>query len=146
MESPEPPFEEKYKSLFDKYYSINNSNDLPIVEECELPLIDVSRLTLLGEMERDECKREIAKASQEWGFFQVINHGISREILERMRNEQVHVFKRPFSEKVRQKDLNYPPGSYRWGTPSAICLRHLSWSEAFHVPLVDINSVRYIYI
>ncbi|KAM7506214.1 hypothetical protein LguiB_005118 [Lonicera macranthoides] len=139
MESPDPPFQEKYKSLFDKYYSINNSNDLVIVEDCKLPLIDFSRLTL-GEMERDECKREIAKASQEWGFFQVINHGISREILERMRNEQVHEFKRPFSDKVSQKDLNYPPGSYQWGTPSAICLTHLSWSEAFHVPLVDINS------
>ncbi|KAK3035081.1 hypothetical protein RJ639_032583 [Escallonia herrerae] len=37
---------------------------------------------------------------------------------------------------VEEKDL-----PYRWGTPSATCLRQLAWSEAFHVPLTDISGL-----
>ena len=139
-ESPDPPFQHSYKGLFDeggrKY-----ENALVPIEERDLPVIDLSRLDDddEGGVEREECKREIAMASREWGFFQVVNHGISREILEEMRREQVKVFKMAFREKVSAELL---AGSYRWGTPSANCLSQLSWSEAFHVPLADISGLR----
>lgn len=135
--SAEPPFQETYKALLEGN-SIDDHAvaDKELVEECELPLIDLSMLSL-GELEREECKRKIANASQEWGFFQVVNHGISPEILEKMRYEQVNAFKKPFHEK----ELCFPVGTYRWGTPSATCLRQLSWSEAFHVPLIDIPNL-----
>ncbi|XP_062160471.1 gibberellin 2-beta-dioxygenase 8 [Alnus glutinosa] len=141
MES-DPPFHEAYKCLFDKTIETNTNgdkeNELVIVEECELPLIDLGRLGL-AEAEREECKAEIARASREWGFFQVVNHGISREILEKMRFEQERVFKHPFDKKTKEdKYLNFSAGSYRWGTPSATCLGQLSWSEAFHIPLINI--------
>lgn len=141
MES-DPPFHEAYKRLFHKTIEAGNGakdNELVIVEECELPLIDVGRLGV-GEAEiREECKEEIARASREWGFFQVVNHGISREILEKMRFQQERVFKQPFEKKSKEyKYLNFSAGSYRWGTPSATCLGQLSWSEAFHIPLIDI--------
>ncbi|GFP79080.1 gibberellin 2-beta-dioxygenase 8 [Phtheirospermum japonicum] len=139
-DSPDPPFEETYKNLFDNITDPTQKNFPELsaeVEECELPLIDLSRL-MLGDSEREACKKQIAMASQEWGFFQVINHGISREILEKMREEQVKLFKKPFDEKTNYKDLNFSAGSYRWGTPSATCLKQLSWSEAFHVSLSDV--------
>ncbi|XP_052181064.1 gibberellin 2-beta-dioxygenase 8-like [Diospyros lotus] len=136
--SSEPPFQKAYKTLIDKVDMI--AVEVDWVETCELPVIDLSRLKL-GEMEREECKREIAKASREWGFFQVVRHGICREILEKMRCEQRKLFKRPFYEKVNDKYMNFSAGSYRWGTPSATCLRQLSWSEAFHVPLADISGL-----
>lgn len=106
-----------------------------IAEECELPLIDLSMLKL-GRSESEKCKAQIAKASREWGFFQVVNHGISHEIFENMRREQGEVFKKPFHEK----EMCFPAGAYRWGTPSATCLGQLSWSEAFHVPMINISS------
>lgn len=149
-ESPDPPFEITYKNLFHKLPDITlqkSLSELPVVEECELPLIDLKQLGL-GDLERQACKKLIARASQEWGFFQVINHGISRDILEIMRAEQVKLFTKPFEEKKTYKDLNFSAGSYRWGTPSATSLKHLSWSEAFHVQLSDIlgsgghNSLR----
>lgn len=142
MES-DPPFHEAYKTLFDKTIetrtTAKDNELLLIVEECELPLIDLGRLRL-GEAEREECKAEIARASRDWGFFQVVNHGISREILEKMRFEQERVFKQPFEKKTKEdKYLNFSAGCYRWGTPSATCLEQLSWSEAFHIPLIDIS-------
>ncbi|XVF25979.1 hypothetical protein REPUB_Repub13aG0260800 [Reevesia pubescens] len=134
----DPPFHETYKTLLAN--SITNDDRLVIVEERELPLIDLSRLGL-DELESEGCKKEIARAANEWGFFQVINHGISRDILEPMRNEQVKVFNQPFHNKCREdKFLNFSAGSYRWGTPTATSLRQLSWSEAFHIPMTDISS------
>ncbi|XP_060194388.1 gibberellin 2-beta-dioxygenase 8 isoform X1 [Lycium barbarum] len=142
-ESPDPPFEETYKKLFDDIRMGKSSKikyqNLFVVEECELPLIDLEQLNGI-ELDREECKRKIAKASQEWGFFQVVNHGISHDILAKMRMEQIKLFKKPFHEKMNDKNLKFSAGSYRWGTPSATCLQQLSWSEAFHVPLTDITN------
>ena len=142
-ESPDPPFNETYKSLFNNILTgtagPKSAYDLFEVEECELPLIDLNQLNM-GGLEREQCKKEIAKASREWGFFQVLNHGISRDILEKMRLEQLKIFKKPFHEKMNDNNSNFLAGSYRWGTPSATCLKQLSWSEAFHVPLINAIS------
>ncbi|CAI9755121.1 unnamed protein product [Fraxinus pennsylvanica] len=137
--SPDPPFQETYKTLFNNLTDTAQKNfpQLSVMEEVELPLVDLNQLNL-GDSERESCKKQIARASQEWGFFQVINHGISREILEKMRREQVKLFKKPFQDKKNGKDLNFSAGSYRWGAPTATCLSQLSWSEAFHVSLSDI--------
>lgn len=144
MDSADPPFHETYKALFSKAAEESaSSKEEPAAtstfEECELPLIDLSRLDKSPDESR-ECKSEIARASREWGFFQVVNHGISGEILEKMRREQVKVFKQPFEKKIKEDKLLNFSGSYRWGTPTATCLRQLSWSEAFHVPLADISG------
>ncbi|KAL8468880.1 hypothetical protein ACS0TY_031911 [Phlomoides rotata] len=135
-ESPDPPLETTYKNLLDK--NLAEAPPAVVAEECELPLIDMKQLWVGDREEREACKKLIAGASQEWGFFQVINHGISGEVIDRMRAEQVKLFKKPFHDKKTNKDLNFSAGSYRWGTPSATCLKQLSWSEAFHVQLTDI--------
>ncbi|XP_010537991.1 PREDICTED: gibberellin 2-beta-dioxygenase 8 [Tarenaya hassleriana] len=143
----DPPFDEIYKTLLCKQVTNTEkphekseplSFSITAVEEVELPVIDLSRLIdNEDEEEREKCKEEIAKASREWGFFQVINHGISMEVLQRMRQEQVRVFRQPFDKKKMSEKFSV--GSYRWGTPTATCLRQLSWSEAFHVPMTDIS-------
>lgn len=147
----DPPFNEIYKTLLYKQitntrtFPNNNIPEIPfgfsvtaVVEEVELPVIDVSRLIYGAEKEREKCKEEVARASIEWGFFQVVNHGISMDVLEKMRQEQIRVFREPFDKK--SKSEKFSAGSYRWGTPSATCLRQLSWSEAFHVPMTDISD------
>ncbi|XP_030487812.2 gibberellin 2-beta-dioxygenase 8 [Cannabis sativa] len=157
----DPPLYKAYKTLFDKtinelaFQNSNNNNNnnknqllspssppsAVTVDECELPLIDLSRLSLGEAAEREECKSQIARASREWGFFQVINHGISKGLLEEVRSEQEKVFKEPFEKKSQEdKYLKFSAGSYRWGTPTATCLGQLSWSEAFHIPLHSISS------
>ncbi|KAF4350881.1 hypothetical protein F8388_008063 [Cannabis sativa] len=157
----DPPLYKAYKTLFDKtinelaFQNSNNNNNnkknqllspssppsAVVVDECELPLIDLSRLSLGEAAEREECKSHIARASREWGFFQVINHGISKGLLEEVRSEQEKVFKEPFEKKSQEdKYLKFSAGSYRWGTPTATCLGQLSWSEAFHIPLHSISS------
>ncbi|XP_054779065.1 gibberellin 2-beta-dioxygenase 8 isoform X1 [Prosopis cineraria] len=148
MESnSDPPFYEALKVLLDKNRNLKDNSvscaddelGVVMVKERELPVIDLRRLESEDEREREECKTEIARASKEWGFFQVVNHGISIEILKKMRAEQGKVFKQPFEQKVKEDEFfNFSAGTYRWGAPSATSIRQLSWSEAFHIPLTDI--------
>ncbi|XP_077221386.1 gibberellin 2-beta-dioxygenase 8-like isoform X2 [Tasmannia lanceolata] len=148
MES-NPPFQKAYESLLENAGKEEfEDKKIMVVDGCEIPLIDLSRLNF-GEKERDECKREIVDASSKWGFFQVENHGISSDILERIRREQVKVFRQPFEKKANEKLLNFSRDSYRWGAPNATSLKQLSWSEAFHIPLAtdifestEYNSLR----
>lgn len=145
-----PPFQETYKNLFKDSPVNSKDNKLFLVEGCKLPLIDLNRLTF-GDVERHKCIKEMAEAACQWGFFQVINHGVSRGVLESMQHEQMKVFHEPFNKKVEDNFLNLSANSYRWGNPKATCLSQFSWSEAFHIPLTDISrmsqhsSLRYLY-
>ncbi|EEF43741.1 gibberellin 2-beta-dioxygenase 6 [Ricinus communis] len=107
------------------------------MEECQLPLVDLNCLKSGAEKERSACSSAISTASSEWGFFQVVNHGISPELLKNMRREQVKLFQTPFHRKATCGLLN---NSYRWGTPTATCPNQFSWSEAFHIPLTKISE------
>ncbi|XP_051144163.1 gibberellin 2-beta-dioxygenase 8-like [Andrographis paniculata] len=106
-------------------------------ESEELPLIDLSGLASADEEERAKCASKIASASTEWGFFQVVNHGVSPKLLSQMRREQVKLFNESFSWKSTCRLLN---NSYRWGTPTATSPEQFSWSEAFHMPLNKVSD------
>lgn len=152
----EPPLADSYYALLRRRGGGNDEaagadyttpttvpSELPVAE-CELPMIDVGCLTSDddgsasdSEAERAACTAAIARAAEEWGFFQVRNHGVSQELLDEMRREQARLFRLPFEAKATAGLLNH---SYRWGTPTATSPQQLSWSEAFHVPLAGVTG------
>ncbi|POO03047.1 Isopenicillin N synthase [Trema orientale] len=67
-----------------------------IVEAQGIPLIDLS-----GPME--DVVREIGGACSEWGFFQVINHGVPPETRRRIESAEREFFALPPEEKRRVK-------------------------------------------
>lgn len=84
MMDSNPPLFHQYEFLLQSTAHLqpfNNGNDPTnsVMEECQLPLIDLKGLRSSNEKERVACRREIFEASEEWGFFQVINHGICTE-------------------------------------------------------------------
>ncbi|KAH7546644.1 hypothetical protein FEM48_Zijuj01G0223300 [Ziziphus jujuba var. spinosa] len=135
----EPPFEEAYKTLLKNPYG--DSEVDYSVEECELPLINLSRLSC-GQRERDKCINEMVNAARNLGFFQVVSHGISKEILKNMIYEQKNLFHQPFQKKVKDGFLNLSTNSYRWGNLKATRLSQFSWSEAFHIAITDIPGIK----
>lgn len=134
-----PPLQHHFGALLhnpDDISTLKCGNGI-IMEECQLPLIDLSGLNSRDQKEKKACAEAICRASSEWGFFQVVNHGISPELLKSMRKEQEMLFKLPFEMKATCGLLN---NSYRWGTPTATCPKQFSWSEAFHIPLTKISD------
>ncbi|WVZ74521.1 hypothetical protein U9M48_022692 [Paspalum notatum var. saurae] len=150
----EPPLADSYYALLRRCGEgallLSSSDDdhhhdgVPVAPECaeaELPMIDVGCLTTDNDRssaaERAACAAAVARAAEEWGFFQVRNHGVAPGLLEDMRREQARLFRLPFDAKATAGLLNR---SYRWGTPTATSPRQLSWSEAFHVPLAGVSA------
>ncbi|WOL13332.1 gibberellin 2-beta-dioxygenase 8 [Canna indica] len=128
-----PPLIATYQRLFHCLPTYSHAAEA--VEECDLPLIDLSGLLSRCELEAEQCKQDIIGAATEWGFFQIVNHGISNSIFARLRAEQLKLFRQPFHKKANEKLIEFSSDSYRWGTPTAACLNQLSWLESYHIPL-----------
>ncbi|KAL9322255.1 hypothetical protein ACSQ67_010308 [Phaseolus vulgaris] len=65
----------------------------------EIPVIDMQRL-----LSQESGNSELDKlhlACQEWGFFQLINHGVSPSLVEKVKLEIKEFFNLPMSEKKR---------------------------------------------
>ncbi|KAK6931853.1 Isopenicillin N synthase-like, Fe(2+) 2OG dioxygenase domain [Dillenia turbinata] len=144
MINSSPPLLQQYRALLKLHSAVQNEKQNgAVMEECELPLIDIRCLINAGckdgnnEKERVACMEAICQASSEWGFFQVVNHGISPKLLRGMRAEQIKLFETSFEKKSTCGLLN---NSYRWGNQAASNPIQFSWSEAFHVPLTKISE------
>ncbi|KAF7025155.1 hypothetical protein CFC21_037383 [Triticum aestivum] len=66
-------------------------------EQEHVPVIDLGRLLAGG---RDEEAARLRSACEDWGFFQVVNHGIPEEILEEMKRNVMEFFALPLAEKA----------------------------------------------
>ncbi|XVF55246.1 hypothetical protein PTKIN_Ptkin06aG0021800 [Pterospermum kingtungense] len=60
-----------------------------------VPVIDLS-LLLMG---NEEELNKLDFACQKWGFFQVVNHGVAKEVLQKMKDAAAEFFELPLEEK-----------------------------------------------
>ncbi|KAB2629283.1 1-aminocyclopropane-1-carboxylate oxidase 5-like [Pyrus ussuriensis x Pyrus communis] len=67
-----------------------------------IPVIDFSKLD--GE-ERAKTLAEVANGCEEWGFFQLVNHGISEELLERVKKVTGDFFRMERQENFKNSTL-----------------------------------------
>lgn len=66
---------------------------------CEIPVIDLSNLVDHSGHLREKTVEEIASGSREWGIFQIVNHGISEELIQRLQSVGEEFFRLPQEEK-----------------------------------------------
>lgn len=137
----DPPLQVCYNALMkDEVEGKNGRVDDEVEETYEdLPVIDLGLLKM-GNLEREKCKKEIVEAARNWGFFQVMNHGVPERALKALLYEQKKVFYHPFAHKSLGNFLNLG-GTYRWGNPLALSPSQISWSEAFHIAVLDVSSL-----
>ncbi|KAG6577443.1 Gibberellin 2-beta-dioxygenase 8, partial [Cucurbita argyrosperma subsp. argyrosperma] len=145
----EPPLHVRYYALMKEESESKNGRwvgeeeEREVVEECEeeeeLPVIDLGLLKM-GNSEREKCISEMVEAARNWGFFQVLNHGVPERVLKGMMYEQKKVFNQPFAKKSLSNVLNLA-GTYRWGNPVAMSPSQISWSEAFHMAVLEVSNL-----
>ncbi|KAG8385358.1 hypothetical protein BUALT_Bualt03G0034800 [Buddleja alternifolia] len=68
----------------------------------EIPVINMQNLLFNKELMESELHK-MHKACQEWGFFQLINHGVDSEVIEKMKFETEEFFDLSIEEKNKFK-------------------------------------------
>ncbi|KAL2650244.1 hypothetical protein R1flu_018372 [Riccia fluitans] len=64
----------------------------------QIPVVDLSGI---GGKDRQSLRKEVGKACEEWGFFQVVNHGVPKKVLDSMRNDGRAFFALPMEYKLQ---------------------------------------------
>ncbi|CAK9173549.1 unnamed protein product [Ilex paraguariensis] len=121
------------KALPDRY--IKPQTQRPVIisgsqNDVNIPLIDLGGLFGDDSALRATTLARISEACREWGFFQVVNHGVSPELMDRAREVWRGFFHQPM--EVKQDYANSPKtyegyGSRLGVTKGAI----LDWSDYY---------------
>lgn len=117
-------------------------NPLPAAVEVEvnIPVIDLSNLYTNKEESgvREETMSLISRACSEWGFFQVVNHGVSQELMSRTREVWREFFHLPVEEK--QAYANSPTTYEGYGSRLGVEKgAKLDWSDYFFLHYLPLN-------
>nr|ABK23166.1 unknown [Picea sitchensis]ABR16140.1 unknown [Picea sitchensis] len=67
----------------------------------QIPVVDVAGWDSADEEIKKEIRRQVAKASREWGVMQLLNHGISETLIERLQAAGKAFFDLPVEEKEK---------------------------------------------
>lgn len=86
------------------------------LRDVEIPLIDLSKA---------ESGDEIVKASEDFGFFKVVNHGVPMEFIRRLETEAVKFFSLPLEEKKKAS----PPNPFGYGNREIGRNGDMGWVE-----------------
>lgn len=98
--------------------------------EVEVPVIDMEFL-LDGDVKDAELNK-LHHACKEWGFFQLINHGVSHSLLEQVKTEVDEFFKLPLEEKKKFNQLDGDVEGY--GQAFVVSNEQkLDWADMFYM-------------
>ncbi|KAI3466784.1 hypothetical protein Pfo_023447 [Paulownia fortunei] len=112
--------------------SDDDSNHMPSVT-----VIDLQGLLSIGQSGNHELEK-LHSACQEWGFFQIIHHGVSAPLLEEFRNEVTKFFELPMEEKMKlwQQQDNHEGFGQLFVVSEE---QKLDWSDMFYITTLPIN-------
>jgi isopenicillin N synthase-like dioxygenase len=99
----------------------------------QLPVID------LGDLERPDTLRAIDAACREWGFFQVVDHGIDPRMLAALQRQMREFFAQPLQRKQEIVRSAENP----WGFYDRELTRHTpDWKQIYDVGPSDGEAIR----
>ncbi|XWS62105.1 hypothetical protein CRYUN_Cryun07bG0182300 [Craigia yunnanensis] len=109
-----------------------------IDESLQIPVIDMNKLS------HDDEQRKLHLACKDWGFFQLINHGVGDEVIEKMKIDIQEFFKLPLKEKMAYAQL--PNNIEGYGQAFVVSEdQKLDWGDMlFLLPLpVTLRNMRF---
>jgi isopenicillin N synthase-like dioxygenase len=94
----------------------------------QIPTIDLSPLQNKDEDSLKKLFDQIGKAAEDWGFFQVVNHGVPLDLIDRLQQEALDFFSLPLEEKNKVvRNLERPIGYYH----QELTKNRRDWKEVF---------------
>ena len=116
------------------------NNDVSQPQEVDVPVIDFQNLFSSDQGLCDEALRCVHNACLEWGFFQIVNHGVSHELMKRTCEVWHEFFNLPLEEK--QKYANTPATYEGYGSRVGVEKgASLDWSDYFFLLLMPLSLV-----
>lgn len=95
-----------------------------------IPVIDLQALAGEDQEMRETTLRLVSNACREWGFFQVVNHGVSHELMKQARETWREFFELPL--EVKQEYSNDPSTYEGYGSRLGVEKGAiLDWSDYF---------------
>lgn len=71
------------------------------MEGPQVPTIDLKEIDSDDVEVRERCRQELKKAATEWGVMHLVNHGISAQLMDRVRKAGNKFFQLPVEEKEK---------------------------------------------
>ncbi|XP_043689629.1 protein SRG1-like [Telopea speciosissima] len=111
---------------------IRPDQDPPIISDTvslpAVPIIDLQKLLSVESMDSELAR--LHSACQDWGFFQLINHGVSSSLVEKTKLEIQEFFKLPMEEK--KKFWQQPGDLEGFGQAFVVSVEQkLDWGDMF---------------
>lgn len=98
--------------------------------QINIPLIDLQNIYSSDESVRKETLSCISNACRDWGFFQVVNHGVRPELMKQTRETWREFFKLPL--ELKQEYANSPTTYEGYGSRLGVEKgAKLDWSDYF---------------
>ncbi|KAI3442331.1 Rhamnogalacturonan endolyase [Psidium guajava] len=118
-------------------YARCSDQDLPLVSRDaseSVPVVDVELLARGDPLELEK----LHFACRDWGFFQVVNHGVSMLLLEEFKREIESFFDLPYEEK--QKLWQQPENHEGFGQLFVVSEEQkLDWSDMFYITTLPLG-------
>ncbi|PON69802.1 Isopenicillin N synthase [Parasponia andersonii] len=115
----------------------NQTTNLISVSSDEIPVVNFQNLLLSGESYKSELAR-LHSACKDWGFFQLVNHGISSSLVEKVKAEVQDFFNLPMEEKKKYWQV---PGQVE-GFGQAFVVseeQKLDWDDIFFLTTLPVD-------
>lgn len=111
--------------------------DTPFPDADNIPIIDLGGFPGAVEGRRADVLDRVSRACREWGFFQVVNHGVSPELMDRAREVWREFFHLPM--ELKQVYANSPKTYEGYGSRLGIEKGAiLDWSDYFYLHILPL--------
>ncbi|CAN1746403.1 S-norcoclaurine synthase 1 [Linum perenne] len=98
-----------------------------------IPVIDMTKLAGSDDAAAEESAK-LHSACKDWGFFQVINHSVTEEVMRRMKFDVEEFFKLPLQEKMSCAQLPNTIAPQGYGPSLVSSNEHkLSWGDILFI-------------
>ncbi|KAK7320595.1 hypothetical protein VNO77_30217 [Canavalia gladiata] len=128
-------------SIPQRYIKPPSDRPSPSAIEANIPIIDL--LGLYGDPDvRASTLNQISEACHHWGFFQIVNHGVSPHLMDMARENWRHFFHLPM--EVKQQYANSPKTYEGYGSRLGVEKGAiLDWSDYYYLHYLPLSLKDY---